>query len=68
MQRTKRQMLIGGIMLFIGWIVLLGMVVELIPTLVWLSFISYGLTLVGFVIGIIGVVTHVRINRRDEGK
>lgn len=66
MQRTKGQMLIGGTLLVFGWLVTFAMVLELIPSPIWLNMVAYGVTLVGFMIGIIGVVSHIRINLRDN--
>ena len=47
MNREVRQMILGGSMLVVGWLVLLGIVVEVIPSHVVLSLAAYCLTLVG---------------------
>lgn len=71
MERTKRQMLVGGTLLVIGWLTVFGIVLELIPSSIWLNMVAYGVTLVGFMIGIIGVATNIRMtlkkNRREIG-
>lgn len=66
MQRTTCQMLVGGILLVFGWLVTFAMVLELIPSQIWLNMAAYGVTLVGFMIGIIGVVSHIRITLRNN--
>ena len=66
MQRTTRQMLVGGTLLVFGWLVTFAMVLKLIPSQIWLNMAAYGVTLVGFMIGIIGVVSHIRITLRNN--
>lgn len=66
MQQTKRQMLIGGTMLVLGWLVVFAIVLGLIPAHIWLSMAAYSATLIGFMIGIVGVVSHIRTNLRDQ--
>lgn len=62
MQRSKRQMLIGGIMLVVGWLTLLAGVVEIIPSFIWLNMVAYALTIVGFLVGMFGAMIHARMN------
>ena len=59
-------MLVGGTILVIGWLAAFAMGLELIPSHIWLNMVVYSMTLVGFMIGIIGVVNHIRINLRDD--
>lgn len=66
MMHPKRQMLVGGITLFAGWFLLLAMVIEMIPNIVWLSVVSYALSLIGFMIGILGVVSLIQIRKRND--
>lgn len=66
MQRPKLLMLIGGILLVSGWLVLFAMVLEIIPASIVLNMIAYSVNLVGFMIGIIGVVSQIRLNLRDN--
>lgn len=68
MQRTKGQMLVGGVLLVFGWLIIFAMVLELIPSQIWLNMAAYSVTLVGFMIGIIGVVSHIRANLHDNHK
>lgn len=62
MRSTKRQMLIGGIMLGVGWLVVFGQVVGLIPSPIWFSLLMYGVTLWGFMLGMLGAMSHIRLN------
>ncbi len=64
MKTSVKRMIIGGIMLLVGWLIIMGAVIDIIPQLVWLAFLAYGLSLFGFVIGIVGVVMYAR----TEGK
>jgi len=51
-------------MLIAGWLIILGAVVGIIPSIVWLAFAAYALSLTGFVVGIIGVIMYVRFGAR----
>lgn len=62
MMRTKRQMLIGGIMLVGGWLVIFAMVVGVIPSSIWLNLVMYAITLFGFMLGMVGAMTHIKAN------
>lgn len=60
-------MIVGGSMLIVGWLVLLGTVIEVIPSHVALNLAAYCLTLVGFMIGVVGALAKIRANRsKDE--
>jgi len=60
MKPSIRWMAAGGSMLLAGWLILLGIVTEVIPAYIWLSFAAYTLNLLGFFIGIVGVIMSVR--------
>ncbi|MDI9460121.1 MAG: hypothetical protein QM373_10460 [Bacillota bacterium] len=62
MMRTKRHMLIGGTMLVVGWVVIFAMVLEVIPSPIWLNMVAYAVTIFGFMLGMVGVMTHIRVN------
>lgn len=62
MLRAKRQMLLGGILLVVGWLVLFLIVLEVIPSSIWLNMLMYSATVVGFILGMVGAMTQVRIN------
>lgn len=62
MSRAKRQMLIGGAFLVLGWLTSLLIVIEVLPAFIWLNLAAYSLIVVGFMVGMIGVFTQARIN------
>lgn len=64
MGRPKRQMLIGGTMVVVGWLAIFAMVLELIPRPIELYMAAYIVSLIGFGIGMFGVATVVRENLR----
>lgn len=66
MSREVRQLIIGGSMLVVGWLVLMCIVVEVLPPHILLSLTAYGLTLAGFMIGVMGVISIIRINRSKD--
>lgn len=47
-------------MLLAGWLILLFTVIEIIPVTVWLPFVAYALSLVGFTVGMVGVIMYMR--------
>ena len=60
-------MIVGGTMLVIGWLILMAVVVEVLPTHIGLSLSAYAMTLVGFMVGVMGVIAKIRIERsRDK--
>ncbi|MCK9524740.1 MAG: hypothetical protein M0R49_02275 [Limnochordia bacterium] len=71
MGNPKRQMLIGGMMAFLSWLVILAMVVEILPQIIEMYMAAYIVSLVGFAIGMFGAGTVMRENlkrhRREKG-
>lgn len=60
-------MIVGGAMLLVGWVILMGIVVEVIPAHIVLSMSAYALTLIGFMVGMMGAIAKIRIQRsRDK--
>ncbi|HHW71834.1 MAG TPA: ABC transporter permease [Firmicutes bacterium] len=66
MRNTGRQMLIGGIMLVAGWLVIFAGVVGVIPSSIWLNMVMYAVTLFGFMLGMVGAMSHIRTNLRKH--
>ena len=65
-RQTKHQMLIGGIMMVLSWLVIFAMVLELLPQPIELYMIAYIISLMGLIIGMIGLGTEVRNNMRKH--
>jgi len=51
-------------MLVLGWLIIFGAVIDIIPPIVWLAFAAYALSLAGFVVGIIGVIMYMRFGQK----
>lgn len=66
MRQTKRQMLIGGTMMVLSWLVIFAMVLELLPRPIELYMIAYIVSLMGLIIGMIGLGTQIRDNMRKH--
>ncbi|HBN94928.1 MAG TPA: hypothetical protein DDZ66_01395 [Firmicutes bacterium] len=66
MRRTRRQILIGGTMLVVSWLVIFAMVLEFIPQPIELYMIAYAVSLAGFILGTIGASTEIRDNMRKH--
>jgi|GEM_PF-729535 len=65
MRTPLRWLINGGLTLLLGWLILLLVVVDVIPPIVWLELTAYVLTVIGFITGIIGVIMFARIGRRE---
>jgi len=61
-----RLMIIAFVFLLLGVILPFLMVMEIFESTFFLNFLSFILSLIGIVIGVIGSVYYVRINRRDQ--
>lgn len=48
--------------MLVGWAGIFAAVLELIPAAIPFYMAAYSVTLVGFMVGIVGVVSHIRIN------
>lgn len=66
MGNPKKQMLIGGSLLVFGWLLIFAMVLDLVPTEIWLNMVAYAITLVGFMIGTIGIVSVIRLSLKEQ--
>lgn len=66
MSSDVKQMILGGSMLIVGWLILMGMVVEIIPSYIALSLFAYALTVMGFMIGVMGALMRIRANRMKD--
>ncbi|NLM70098.1 MAG: hypothetical protein GX177_08915 [Firmicutes bacterium] len=64
MRRDIRWIVVGGVMLVLGWLIIFGAVIDIIPPIVWLAFAAYALSLAGFVVGIIGVIMYMRFGQK----
>lgn len=66
MRSPKRQMLIGGAMVVVGWLAIFAMVLELIPRPIEAYMAAYIVSLIGLGIGMFGLGTVVRENMRKH--
>jgi len=66
MSRDVKQMILGGAMLIVGWLILMGMVLEIVPSYIFLSLFAYALTVMGFMIGVMGALMRIRVNRMKD--
>ena len=62
MRSPKRQMLIGGTMAVLSWLVIFAMVLEILPPIIEVYMASYIVSLVGFAIGMFGAGTAIHEN------
>ena len=64
MMRSTKMMWGGAAMLFAGWAIVFAIVLEMLPASYFLNLFGYGMSLVGLLVGLIGILDHVR-PRRD---
>lgn len=57
---------VGGVLVTVGMVLPFLMVMRLIPTTFFLSFFSYGASVVGLLLGIIGSAMYVARRRRED--
>lgn len=60
-----RRIIIGGLLLIVGWLVIMAGTAELIPPHVGLGLLAYALSLFGFLLGLMGTIMYMR-NPRDK--
>jgi hypothetical protein len=58
--------LLGFVLLVIGFIVPFLMVLQLLESTLLLNFVAYLASFLGLIIGLIGIVTHTRLHRKDK--
>ena len=56
--------LIGAVLMFLGVVLPLLMVIKILPSTLWLSFLSYTASVVGMFVGLIGALTYARNKKR----
>ena len=61
--RPKRTILLGFILMLLGVIFPLLMVMKILESTFFLNFLSYTLSLVGMILGIIGIAFQFRIRK-----
>ena len=59
-----KMMLLGTALLVLGVLLPLLMVIKILPSTLWLSFLSYTASVVGMFVGLIGALTYSRNKKR----
>lgn len=59
-----KMMLLGTALLVLGVLLPLLMVIKILPSTLWLSFLSYTASVVGMFVGLIGALTYARNKKR----
>jgi len=62
--RSTKMMWIGGVMAFGGWLLIFLIVLGYAPRTYFLNIFGYGVSFVGLLIGLVGILDHIR-PRRD---
>jgi len=58
-------LILGMILLLIGWIIPLAIIMRVIPSTFLLNFLSWGASVAGLFLGFIGGAMWVRMNKED---
>ncbi|MEZ0397143.1 MAG: hypothetical protein ABWK53_12040 [Anaerolineales bacterium] len=61
-----RLLVIGFILLLLGWLFPFLMMLRLIESTFWLNFLSFGAQVAGLFLGFIGTTMYIRINRNQD--
>lgn len=59
-----KMLLLGTALLVLGVMLPLLMVIKILPSTLWLSFLSYTASVVGMFVGLIGALTYARNKKR----
>jgi len=62
-QRPILLMLLGFLLLMLGWVLPFLMVLHVLPSTFFLNFFAYTLSVVGLVVGIIGAAFYARLRK-----
>lgn len=58
--RPLQLIIIGFVLVMLGWILPFLMVLHVIPSTFFLNFFSYAVSLIGLILGILGSATYVK--------
>ena len=61
---SVKKMWIGGVMVIVGWLLIFLIVLGHLPSTYFLNFFGYGVSFGGLLIGLVGMLDHIR-PRRD---
>ena len=61
--RPLVMIILGFVLLMLGWILPFLMVMHVVPSTFFLNFFSYGVSLIGLILGIIGSSMYVKLRR-----
>ncbi len=61
---ARRLLVIGGLLLVAGWVFPFLMVIHVIEASLWLSFLSWGISVGGLFTGLIGAALYVTLKRK----
>lgn len=62
----NRTFIIGFLLVLFGFVAPFLMVLDVIPSSFWLSFLSHGASVGGLFLGLIGVSTYIQRNKKKE--
>lgn len=63
LMRSTKMMWTGGLMAFGGWLLLFLIVLGHVPRTYFLNFFGYGVSFVGLLVGLVGILDHIRPQR-----
>jgi hypothetical protein len=62
----KHYLIIGGFMVVAAFVLSMLMVLGFLRSTLFLNFLTYGLSVAGFILGLVGTAMVVHINRKDK--
>jgi len=63
MMRSMKMMWTGGVMLIVGWLIIFAVILGLLPETFFVNFFGYAVSFTGLLVGLVGVLDHVRPGR-----
>jgi hypothetical protein len=63
LMRSTKMMWTGGLMAFGGWLLLFHIVLGHAPRTYFLNFFGYGVSFVGLLVALVGILDHIRPQR-----
>jgi len=63
MMRSMKMIWTGGVLVFVGWIVIFAIVLGHLPSSYVLNFGAYGASFLGLLLGLFGILDHIRPQR-----
>lgn len=66
LEHPKRLIVVGFFLVLFGFVAPFLMVLDIVKTTFWLNFLSYGASISGLLLGVIGSAYYVRLSKKER--